>query len=275
MNAPRPHVPAPQPTPPAAPGSRRALVDTNVLLSDPLRRWIKALVAEANAAAEANAGASEANAGSAARTASISLVWTEDVRRELWDGIPHTHPGISQAGRRGIERGWLEACEPEPVTTDDRTVRAYVLDPTDAHLDNAALAGAVTWLVTDDTRAFAPVDSPLRSRIPYALLTADEFLQLLAAEADDALTRAFRSEVEVAATRAARRRARGQSPRAGRAQSPRAGRGRGSGAGGASAVSPTSADREAAARELVEATRASGAAGFARLLEGFLTAPET
>ncbi|GAA4516550.1 PIN domain-containing protein [Brevibacterium yomogidense] len=60
-----------------------------------------------------------------------------------------------------------------PPTAPPTGPRPHVLDPDDAHLDEAALALDVDVLVTDDIHAFAPIRTAARG---YALLSADEFL---------------------------------------------------------------------------------------------------
>ncbi|GAA4284303.1 hypothetical protein GCM10022261_18340 [Brevibacterium daeguense] len=156
----------------------RALVDTSVLLSDPLREWMLRLVERVHAGAAGNAVPAGSDSGGCApvpAAAPVALEWTKDIQREFWAGLKHRHPEWSTGQRRVAERAWLRTCSPQPISGYQRIIRAHVRDAEDAHLDSAAEHAGVDLLVTDDTRAFRPT-----VQSSYRIASADEFLCLLA-----------------------------------------------------------------------------------------------
>lgn len=150
---------------------RRVLVDASVLAPEPLWLWMLALTE-----------------GIAAEHRPRLFV-TQAIGGELRPALRRIDPRLSRAQATLAARLRMDSLtrvqSPQstpaeaPPATPPTGPRPHVLDPDDAHLDDAALALEVDALVTDDVHAFAPIPTAARG---YALLSADEFLCGLADE---------------------------------------------------------------------------------------------
>lgn len=141
------------------PSPMRVLIDTSVLAPEPLWLWILAL------------------ADGIPADQRPRLFVTPGVMGELWPALRRVDPRLTRAQTHTAARLRADSLTLVEPTAPPPQPRAHVLDPDDAHLDDAALALGVDMLVTDDVHAFAPVPRTTRG---YALLTADEFLCMLA-----------------------------------------------------------------------------------------------
>lgn len=195
--APTAHTAHTAPTAPDALRLRRVLVDASVLAPEPLWLWILALtegiaaehrpqlfVTQAigwelrPALRRIDPRLTRARATLAARLRmdSLTRVQSPQSTPAAEAALTETPPVTPLA-----ELPTTPAAEADPVTTPAEVPpstrptkpRPHVLDPDDAHLDEAALALDVDVLVTDDVHAFAPIPTAARG---YALLSADEFL---------------------------------------------------------------------------------------------------
>ena len=184
---------APEPAEPSTPESatqpvpspRRILLDTSVLAPEPLWLWTLALTDDIpddarphlfitdgvihelrHALRRIDPRLDRARAGRAAQLRIDSLTREDAGRQAAPEAAASSQqPATSSAGRAPTHR------------TDPP--RPHVLDPDDAHLDEAALRLGIDVLVSDDVHAFAPLPDTLRG---YALWTADRFLCALADE---------------------------------------------------------------------------------------------
>lgn len=160
----------------------RALLDTNVLVSDTL--WLGLVAMQTlggEAGAEDDGGRSEA--------VPLQLFTTRYIRRELYGAYKHVYTERSNSQlRAGLKERGLTLTDLN-MTDMEVTRRGFVKDPTDAHLDIAAWQGGMDVLVSNDVRAFAPVvDAPGGGQVAsrgYRLVTADAFLAELWGQAPE------------------------------------------------------------------------------------------
>lgn len=211
--APSPTSPASTITAPTAPTGagelrlRRVLIDTSVLAPEPLWLWMLALtegipadqrpqlfVTQSigwelrSALRRVDPRLTRVQAGIAAGLRLESLTRTRTLplgtlplgTLPLGTLPPGATPEAPPTRPRPPSTPEAAPTRPRPPTTPEAPPdasatgpRPHVLDPDDAHLDDAALALDVDALVTDDVHAFAPIPTTDRG---YALLSADEFL---------------------------------------------------------------------------------------------------
>lgn len=139
----------------------RILVDTCVLASDPLAA---ALVAGARAA-ERSPDAKP-----------LALCTSDAIARELGPALGRIRRGLDEDRVAASARARMSATERIPLTGAGLGGGdpAGVLDPEDAHLLEAAIAGRADVIVTDDAGALSPAHTPAE------ILTADDLLCRLA-----------------------------------------------------------------------------------------------
>lgn len=202
---------APEPAEPSTPESatqpvpspRRILLDTSVLAPEPLWLWTLALTDDIpddarphlfitdgvihelrHALRRIDPRLDRTRAGQAAGLRIDTLTREGASTRTAPEAV--TTPGAPEAVAAPAAPE-AAASSQQPATSSagraptHRTdpPRPHVLDPDDAHLDEAALRLGIDVLVSDDVHAFAPLPDTLRG---YALWTADRFLCALADE---------------------------------------------------------------------------------------------
>lgn len=169
MTGPAPgSLPIPAPEPAASPASvppapRQVLLDTSVLAPEPLWLWTLALTE----------GIPEESRP--------RLLITDGVIHELRHALRRIDPRLDRALASQAAHLRIDSLTREEAGEPTAPPRSHVLDPDDAHLDEAALRLGIDVLVSDDVHAFAPLPDAQRG---YALWTADRFLCALADDHD-------------------------------------------------------------------------------------------
>lgn len=146
----------------------RALVDANVLYSRTLRDWLIMLQLESGGGL-------------------YSLCWTEDILAETMYRYRRNHPAVDGGVITTIRdhvAGSLEGGRIDDFVIDGSFPGS---DPHDQHVHAAAIAGGVTYLITEDGGFTSPgldLDS-----LPYEVHSPDSFLILV----DDSAPRHVRA----------------------------------------------------------------------------------
>ncbi|WP_062460736.1 PIN domain-containing protein [Demequina soli] len=134
----------------------RVLLDANILVSRTLRDAI--LIAQVE------------------QPGMFSTCWTEDILAEALYHVRRSNPGLNGTVVARL-RDLLAASMSERISDYPIVPLQGLTDADDLHVHAAAVAGGVDLLVTDD-RDFLELPESIVDRLPYDILSADDFLML-------------------------------------------------------------------------------------------------